>query len=160
MFRVVAVILLVCALALPAAADKPNYPRFMSLRANEVNLRTGPGEQYPIKWVYRRKGLPVEVIGDYDVWRRVRDWQGSEGWIHIRLLSTVHTVIIKTDTRTIRQEPARDSPALARLEPGVIAKLLECRDAWCRIETQGRRVIRGWLPRNGIWGISDNKTVK
>ena len=82
MIRVVAALLLACALALPAAAaDKPQSPHFMSLRSNEVNLRAGPGEQYPIHWVYRRKGLPIEILDSYDVWRHVRDWQGTEGWI-------------------------------------------------------------------------------
>jgi SH3-like domain-containing protein len=161
MRRVVAALLLACVLALPAAAaDKPGYPKFMSLRSNEVNLRAGPGEQYPIRWVYRRQGLPVEVIDGYDVWRHVRDWQGSEGWIHIRLLSPMRTAIIRADTRTIYQEPARDSPALAKLEPGVIANLLECRNAWCRIETRGRRVVRGWLLRSEIWGVTPDETIE
>ncbi|HKR19315.1 MAG TPA: SH3 domain-containing protein [Stellaceae bacterium] len=161
MIRAVAALLLACALALPAAAaDKPQYPQFMSLRSNEVNLRAGPGEKYPIHWVYRRKGLPVEVIDSYDVWRHVRDWQGTEGWIQVRLLSATRTVIIKADTRTIYQEPARDSPALAKLEPGVIATLLECRNAWCRVETRGRRVVRGWLLRSEIWGVTPDETIE
>lgn len=161
MHRVVAALLLACALALPAAAaDRPSYPKFMSLRSNEVYLRAGPGEQYPIHWVYRRQGLPVEVFGRYDVWRHVRDWQGTEGWIHVRLLTPQRTVIIKGDVRTIYREPARDSAALAKLEPGVIANLLECRNAWCRIETRGRRVVRGWLLRSEIWGVTADETVE
>ncbi|MDE2166036.1 MAG: hypothetical protein KGJ66_06840 [Alphaproteobacteria bacterium] len=161
MYRVVAALLLACALALPAAAaDQPDYPKFMSLRSNEVYLRAGPGEQYPIRWVYRRRGLPVEVFGRYDVWRHVRDWQGTEGWIHIRLLTAKRTVIIKGDMRTLYQEPARDSPALARLEPGVIANLLACRNAWCRVETRGRRVVSGWLLRSEIWGVTADETVE
>ncbi len=161
MVRIVAVLLLACALVRPtAAADTPHAPKFMSLRSNEVNLRAGPGEQYPIHWVYRRKGLPVEIIGAYDVWRHVRDWQGTEGWIHVRLLSADRTAIIKGETRTIHREPARDSPALARLEPGVIANLLECRNAWCRIETRGHRTIRGWLLRSEIWGVASDETIE
>lgn len=160
MVRFVAALLLISAFALPAAADPPNFPKFMSLRSNEVDLRAGPGEQYPIHWVYRRQGLPVEVIGSYDVWRHVRDWQGTEGWIHIRLLSPVRTAIVETDTRTIYQEPAADSPAMAKLEPGVIANLLECRNAWCEIETRGRRVVRGWLLRSEIWGVTPDERIE
>lgn len=160
MHRVIAALLLVCALTLPAVADAPDSPKFMSLRANEVYLRVGPGLQYPIRWVYRRKGLPVEIIGHYDVWRHVRDWQGTEGWIHIGLLSSLRTVIVKGNTRTIYQEPSRGSPALAKLEPGVIANLVECRDAWCRVETRGHSVIRGWLLRSEIWGVTADETVK
>lgn len=160
MHRVVAALLLVCALALPAAADAPHNPEFMSLRANEVDMRVGPGLQYPIRWIYRRKGLPVEVIGRFDVWRHVRDWQGTEGWIHIALLSSLRTVIVEGGTRTIYQEPRRDSPALAKLEPGVIANLVECRDAWCRVETRGHSAIRGWLLRSEIWGVTANETLE
>jgi SH3-like domain-containing protein len=158
--RAVAVLLLVCALAWPAAADTPHDPKFMSLRSNEVYLRVGPGLQYPIRWVYRRKGLPVEIIGRFDVWRHVRDWQGTEGWIHIGLLSAQRTVIVKGAMHTIYQEPERSSPALARLEPGVIATLVECRDAWCRVETRSQPVIRGWLMRSEIWGVTADETVE
>ena len=146
--------------ALPAgAADKAQYPKFNSLRAAEVNLRVGPGEQYPVQWVYRRKGLPVEVIDGYDVWRKIRDWQGTTGWVHQRMLAPARTIIVKTDTRTIYREPARDSGSLARLEPGVVAKLLECRNAWCRIETQPQG-IRGWLLRSEIWGVYPDEVVE
>lgn len=157
--RALAALILVLAASHLALADDPKPPRYFSLRVAEVNLRTGPGTKYPIQWVFHRKGLPVEVTADYDVWRKVRDYQGTEGWVHERMLSPSRTVVIRTDTRTIYQEPARDSAALARLEPGVIAKLLECRNAWCRVETP-KQDIKGWLLRSEVWGVGPDEVVE
>jgi SH3-like domain-containing protein len=146
--------------AIPARADdKPNVPRFASLRVGEVNLRSGPGTKYPIQFVYHHKGLPVEILSEYDIWLKVRDWQGSEGWVHERMVTPARTVIIKSDTRTIYRDPARDSPALAKLEPGVVARLLECRNAWCRIETE-KQNIKGWLLRSEVWGVYPDEVVQ
>ena len=146
--------------AVPARADdKPGVPRFASLRVGEVNLRSGPGTKYPIQFVYHHKGLPVEILSEYDIWLKVRDWQGSEGWVHERMITPARTIIIKTDTRTIYRDPARDSPALAKLEPGVVARLLECRNAWCRIETE-KQTIKGWLLRTEVWGVYPDEVVQ
>jgi SH3-like domain-containing protein len=158
-FAFVALVVLLFA-AVPASADdKPGVPRFASLRVGEVNLRSGPGTKYPIQFVYHHKGLPVEILSEYDIWLKVRDWQGSEGWVHERMITPARTVIIKTDTRTIYRDPARDSPALAKLEPGVVARLLECRNAWCRIETE-KQNIKGWLLRSEVWGVYPDEVVQ
>jgi SH3-like domain-containing protein len=150
-------LVLAAALALPAGAvEKERVPRFVSLRSDEVNLRTGPGERYPIDWVLVKKGLPVEVLDEYDVWRRIRDSQGSEGWVHQRMVGATRTVIVTGKLRTLRAEPGDDAAALAHVEPGVIARLLECRDAWCRVEAQD---IKGWLKRGEIWGVYAEETV-
>ena len=69
-------------------------PRFVSLRADEVNMRTGPGVQYPVEWVYKRQGLPAEIIAEFGTWRKVRDWQGTQGWIHQSMLSGKRNFII------------------------------------------------------------------
>lgn len=147
--------LLVLLLAgLPAFAAPANEPqsRYVSLRAEKVYLRVGPGDQYPIAWVYHRPGLPLEVIAEFDVWRRVRDWQGEEGWIHANMLSTQRTVIIVDGIQPLRQKPDGASPAVARADSGVIGRLLRCPrgTAWCRIEVNG---LRGWALRVGIWGV-------
>ncbi len=131
--------------------------RYMTLRASEVNLRAGPGEQYPIQWVYRRKGLPVEVLGKSDVWRKIRDWQGTEGWVHERMLTGTRDVIVRGAVRSLRRDADPASDIVARAEPGVIAKLLECRGAWCRVETSD---IRGWLGRNELWGVDPDEEVR
>src|SRR5919108_2081271 len=109
-------------------------PRFVSLRSNEVNLRTGPGTTYPVEWVYVRRGLPVEVIAEFDVWRRIRDWQNTVGWVHQSMLDGKRTALIVGSDRGLLQEPTDTAPLVARLAPGVIARLLECDGPWCRLE--------------------------
>ncbi len=125
-------------------------PRFVSLRANEVNLRTGPGTTYPIDWVYVRRGMPVEVIAEFDVWRKIRDWQGTVGWVHQSMLDGRRTALIAGGERALRRDAADDAGAVARLEPGVIGQLLQCEVAWCRLEADG---YRGWLRRDEFWGV-------
>jgi SH3-like domain-containing protein len=135
--------------AAPDATGLP-VPRFVSLRASEANMRTGPGEQYPIKWTYRRSGLPLEITAEYDHWRRVRDWQGTEGWMHVSMLSSRRALIIVGSTRILRTEPAQDSVPAAKLENQVIGKLLRCnKDSdWCRVEVE---TVSGWLRRGDFW---------
>ncbi len=138
-----------------SAADK-GVPRFASLRADEVNLRTGPGERYPIDWVLTRKGMPVEVLAEFDVWRKIRDVQGTEGWVHQRMLIASRNVVVRGSIRTLHAAPDQASPVVARAEPGVIARLIECRGPWCRIEAQG---TNGWLERNEVWGVYPDEAV-
>lgn len=153
--RIVAIPALFAIAAIAAEKAQP-VPRFASLRADEVNLRTGPGERYPIDWVLVRKGLPVEVVAEFDVWRKIRDAQGSEGWVHQRMLSASRSVVVKGAVRILHAEADAASPAMARAEPGVVARLLECRGSWCRIEAQD---IRGWLQRSEIWGVLPDEVV-
>jgi SH3-like domain-containing protein len=139
------------------AAEKAlPVPRFVSLRQDEVNLRTGPGERYPIDWVLTRKGMPVEIVQEFDVWRKIRDAQGSEGWVHQRMIAGTRTIVVTGETRTLHADPAAASPAVARAEAGVIAHLLECRGAWCRVEAQD---TKGWLRRSELWGVYADEAV-
>ncbi len=157
-------VLAVATLMAPAAraADKSEpIPRFVSLRADVVNLRIGPGDRYPVEWVYHRKGLPVEIIAQLDQWRRVRDSQGTEGWVHQRLVTPVRTIIVKGAQRVLYADADATSPPVAKLDPGVIAHLLECRQEWCRIEAQNAsETIKGWLHRDDIWGVYPNEIVR
>lgn len=147
-----------CLLAATAMAAGPEKtPRYVSLRADEVNLRTGPGERYPIAWVYHRKGLPVEVTAEYDVWRRIRDEDGTQGWVHERMITGTRTIVVAGAVRTLRGEPERTAAPVARAEAGVIAHLVECRGAWCRIDAEG---IKGWLRRDEIWGVYPDEAVQ
>ena len=146
-----------------AAADslgsetKLPIPRFVSLRSAEVNLRTGPGTNYPVDWVFVRRGLPVEVIAEFDVWRKIRDWQGTTGWVHQSMLDGRRTVRISGSERTLRREPDDAATVVARLAPGVIGRLLECNDSWCRIEVESNR---GWLKRDEFWGVYPDEKVQ
>lgn len=156
--RRLALLLLLCGLGAGAvAADKAQpVPRFVSLRVDEVNLRTGPGERYPIDWVLIKKGLPVEIVQEFDVWRKIRDAQGSEGWVHQRMVTGTRNVVVTGETRLLRADADAAAPAVARAEPGVIARLLECRGPWCRVEAQG---IKGWLKRGEVWGVYPDEVV-
>ena len=156
--------LLVVALMAPAAraAEKSEpIPRFVSLRSDVVNLRIGPGDRYPVEWVYHRKGLPVEIIAQLDQWRRVRDSQGTEGWVQQRLVTPVRTVIVKGMQHVLYADADETSSPVAKLDPGVIAHLLECRPEWCRIEAQDTaQRIKGWLRRDDIWGVYPDEIIR
>jgi SH3-like domain-containing protein len=128
-------------------------PRFVSLRADEVNLRTGPGTRYPIDWIYRRRGTPVQVIDEFEIWRRVRDHEGTVGWIHRSMLTARRTVLVIGEPRVLRRRPEAQSPGLARLEAGVIGRLEGCERGWCRIEAHG---FDGWLRRGEVFGTGPN----
>ena len=127
-------------------------PRFVSLRAGEVNLRTGPGVQYPIEWVYRKSGLPLEVIAEYKTWRKVRDWEGSQGWVHQTMLSAKRTFIVTGATRTVMSQGERTARPVARVQAGVSGQLIACpaESNYCRVEVEG---FEGWLPRGEFWGV-------
>jgi SH3-like domain-containing protein len=136
-------------------------PRFVSLRADTVNLRTGPGSRYPIEYVYHRKGYPLEIVAEFDQWRQVRDWQGTEGWVHQRMVNGARNVVIQGTQRILRASGEAGAAPVAKLDPGVIAHLLECSTAWCRIEVQnGASDVKGWLSRNEIWGVLQGEVVK
>ena len=151
--------LLVPAGSLSAAENDPNQrlPRFVSLRSDLVNLRVGPGENYPIEWVLTRKEMPVEIVKEFENWRMIRDWQGTEGWVHERMLTGKRAVVIKGGIRTLHRQPDPASPAVARAQPGVIARLLECRGDWCRIEASDHA---GWVQRGDLWGVYPDEIVQ
>lgn len=161
-------ILLALASILPAgiaAADSGlPVPRFVTTAADEVNVRTGPGRQYPIEWVFVRRGFPVEVVDEFDTWRRIRDPDGIEGWVHQALLSGRRGVIVDgAPVEIVRDAPAEAAPPVVRAETGVVGRLLECpaegaeASGWCRVELDG---YRGWLPRAHLWGVYANEEVQ
>jgi SH3-like domain-containing protein len=128
-------------------------PRFVSMRLGEVNLRVGPGQRYPIAWVFTKKDMPVEIVEEFDTWRKIRDWEGTEGWVNHAALSGKRSIIITGEIRALRRNADEQASPVARVEPGVIGKLLECpADSvdWCRIEVDD---VRGWVRRNEIWGV-------
>lgn len=130
-------------------------PRFVTLRAAEVNLRSGPGIGYPIEWVFTRKGLPVEIIDEFETWRHIRDWQGSEGWVHQTMLSGQRGAMVVGAVRLLRRAPEPGAPAIAEIETRVVGRLHQCRDAWCRIEADS---FEGWLRENEIYGAYPGET--
>ncbi len=106
--------------SLQAADDKLPLPRFVSLRAEEVNVRTGPGVRYPINWVFHKRDLPVEIVAEFENWRKVRDVDQAEGWVHQSMLSGRRSIVIVGGVRDLKSDPTAASTAIARLEPGVV----------------------------------------
>jgi SH3-like domain-containing protein len=161
MIRPLALLLLSAVFAGPLAAQSQRenlpVPRFVSLRSEEVNLRTGPGVRYPVEWVFVRRQMPVEILQEFETWRRIRDRDGTEGWVHQSMLTGRRSAVVEGEMRNLRRRPETDAPVVARVEPGVIAAILECRDAWCRLETAG---FRGWVQRGEIWGVYPNEAIK
>lgn len=155
-------LLLAWAAAPPArAGDTGNgtlaLPRFVSLGSERINARTGPGGQYPIDWVFVRRGLPVEITQEFELWRKVRDMEGAEGWVHKSLLSGRRTALIRgPQTRELRRDPDERTPAVARLEPGVITRLLKCRGTWCQVSAADRK---GWIAKTQLWGVYPDEQV-
>ncbi|MEG3617074.1 SH3 domain-containing protein [Magnetovibrio sp. PR-2] len=127
-------------------------PRFVSLRAGEVNLRTGPGVQYPVDWVYRKSGLPLEVIAEYKAWRKIRDWQGSQGWVHQTMLSSKRTFIVTGISRDLRAKPSQKSALVAQVQSNVSGNLLACPASitFCKVDVSG---FEGWMNRADFWGL-------
>ncbi len=144
--------------AMPSGSGLP-LPRFVTLRANEANLRTGPGVQYPVEWVYRRKEIPLEVIAEFETWRKVRDWQGAQGWMHQSMLESKRTAVITGLTRSLRARMDANSNVVAEIDVDVVGRIVECPQAagWCRLSFGNHD---GWLRRAEIWGVYPDEAVR
>ncbi|MCH9808230.1 MAG: hypothetical protein K0U74_10905 [Alphaproteobacteria bacterium] len=148
-------------------AGKPaSQPRFASLKASKVNLRKGPGTDYPTAWVFRRAGLPVEIIRDYEAWREVRDAEGTTGWILRTLLSGRRTAQVAPwevkDGKARVQEPLRErarqgSEAVALVEAGVIADIMTCDGKWCQVAVGD---YKGYVSQTRLWGVYPGEVLE
>ncbi len=137
-------------------------PRYVSLRSDKVNLRQGPGKDYAIKWVFKRINLPIEVIAEYEHWRKVRDSQGTEGWVFHRMLTGRRTALItpsktKQDVTFLYSAASNKSQPTAKVESGVLASVSECNGQWCLIEALR---ISGWIKQSLLWGVYPGEKVK
>jgi SH3-like domain-containing protein len=131
-------------------------PRFVSLRADKINMRTGPGLRYPIEWVFVRPNLPVEVVNEFENWRQIRDWQGTTGWVHRSMIEARRFAIVDGGDRYVRSTPAVGSPGIAIARSGAIGELLECSDDWCNVNFGE---VTGWLPREHLWGTYPGERI-
>ncbi len=155
-FRVFAVLGLCLLLAAtlvcdPAAAQDREVPYWAALRHDKANMRVGPSQEYPIEWIYRRKGLPVKVVRVREGWRLVQDIDGTQGWIAASQLTPDRSVLVVGDgLADLRAEPSQSAALRWRAEPGVVARFKRCREAWCEIDAGGRS---GWVLAERLWGI-------
>lgn len=137
----------------PATPSGQAVPRYVSLKFDVANGRSGPSRAHPVAWRYTRAGLPMEVIAETPDWRRVRDPEGEVTWMHRRVLSGRRSVYTVQDT-PLHARADEEAPTEAVAEPGVVLSLERCRAGWCRVEGQG---YRGWVQTHTLWGVYDDE---
>jgi len=175
--------LLLTGLAPAAAAPPPTIPetgtgpvtklplpRYASLKTDRVNLREGPSKDHRTLWVFQRAGLPVEIVGEFETWRRIRDSEGTEGWVLHSLLSGRRTAIVNAgpdkgaEKAAIALRAKADDGAddEARLQSGVIGSVKSCTGTWCRLIVMlpNRRDVDGYIRQNRLWGVYPNEVVE
>ncbi len=135
-------------------------PRFMTLARDEAQVRLGPGQDYPVAWIIRSPGMPVEVLAETGDWLRIRDHEGEEGWLHAHALSGDRAALVapwrhdaKVALRTVR---SADAPLRAWVGSGVVVRLLACDGQWCRVRT-GK--VEGWLEQAQLWGVYHRERI-
>jgi SH3-like domain-containing protein len=137
-------------------------PRFAALRSDEVNMRSGPGTRFPIEWTYQRRELPVEIVREFELWRRIRDPEGTEGWVHQSTLMGRRSFVVRGAPGTevmLRRRAEDQAQPVARLRPGVVGRLRACEanSPWCEAQIGE---FRGYIKRADIWGVGPNEEVK
>lgn len=149
----------------PGASGLP-LPRFVSLKSDRVNMRSGPGTEYPTTWVFKRIGMPVEVLKEFEGWRQIRDAEGTTGWVLGTNLSGRRTVVVqpwdfKPGQPPVQTQLTDDADPKARvvavLEAGVFGSVMTCTGRWCRIVVGE---IRGYIEQKRLWGVYDGEVLK
>ena len=140
---------------------KPMLPRYVSLKRQKTHVRVGPGVQYPIRWIYQRKGLPVEIIAAFGNWRRIRSSDSSEGWVHAALLSARRTALAAPWHRVsvdLRARPNGRAAVVARLQPRVLVRVKRCDRLWCSVDVP-EHDVRGYVRQEKLWGVYPDETI-
>jgi len=136
-------------------------PRYASLKTDRVNLREGPSKDHATKWVYQRAGLPIEITAEFEIWRRIRDSEGVDGWVLHSLLSGRRTALVtpnkKAENSKIYVRPAEGSELAATLQSGVIVNLRKCDGAWCQVDGDG---FKGYIEQFKLWGVYPNEKIE
>jgi len=134
-------------------------PRYASLKSDDVNMRSGPGERYPVLWTYQRRDLPVKIEREFDIWRLVEDMDGEKGWMQAGFLVGHRSFVITgTEDRLLRADAAETADAVADLKPGVVGRIRSCEAGkdWCQVQVQD---YRGWLKRSDFWGVDPDEAI-
>ena len=148
---------LAASLGLAALSAAP-APEYASLSRDKVFVREGPGYDFRVLWIYRRKDLPVVILTKYDVWRRIEDSSGTIGWVHGAMLSSRRTVVVTaTHAAKVRDASGPDGKTIAFAQSGVVAKLEACEARACEILASG---TEGWIGKQDIWGVGAGEVFK
>ena len=154
-------LILLAVLLLTGTVGRADAVQYASLKKSEVNWRTGPGEKYPIQWVYREVGYPVRVLDAYDVWRQVQDVAGTVGWVHQNMLTDRRTVLVRQEG-VLTRKPDNKSKPVAFVEPETVARVLKCPEHTDKCLLSFRfqdEEYKGWFPRRLVWGLNDLEII-
>ena len=130
-------------------------PRMVSLKKAHVNMRTGPGSQYPIKYEYKKAKYPMKIIAEFNNWRKVETVKDIKGWIHTSLLSSFQTSLILEAT-ILKKLPFDKSKSIAKLLPNLLIEIEECKKIWCKIVVIKSKSYTGWVKKDLIWASTKN----
>jgi len=135
-------------------------PRFVSLKRSKVNVRRGPSSEHKLAWIFRLKGLPVEIVAEFENWRRVRDSDGQEGWIYHSMLAGTRTVTIapwrKGAAVRMLKSPAQSSGVVANVSAGAVGDVEKCTGNWCQVKLGN---YEGWINQSMLWGVYPNEKL-
>jgi len=163
---IAALLTLGCAAGIASAGNDPTssglpVPRFVSLKADRVTVRGGPDKAHDVVWIYTRVGWPVEITAEFENWRRIRDSDGSEGWVYHSLLSGKRMAAVQLKSKTalaaLYQKADATSPVTAELQVGVLGAVKRCSGAWCQISGDG---FDGWIEQNELWGVYPDEKIE
>ena len=136
-------------------------PRYVSLKTDRVNVRRGPSTEHQVIWVFAKQGLPVEIIAESELWRRVRDSDGEEGWVYHTLLAGRRTGLVapwnKGENVSLRDGPSNSAGTVVILQTGVIGEVLRCTGKWCEFSVNG---YSGWLKQDMLWGVYPDEKIE
>jgi SH3-like domain-containing protein len=138
----------------------PAETRFVAMRADKVNARSGPNIRYPIEWIYQQQNYPVEIIAEYEQWRKIRDYDGTVTWVRKNLLTnTRYALITEPGENNIYAKPDKTSNVIAKAEDGVVGEVDKCpsKESMCLIKFDG---VRGWMPREALFGVYADEVIK
>ena len=131
-------------------------PRFVTLKKDLAYMRVGPGREYPLDWVYVRENLPLKVISEFDVWRKVVDHEGTTGWLHSSLLSLKRYGLITKAEVKLYAEPDDTADIVAIAGRNILLEVQYCEKQWCKLATDQ---VRGWTTRQNFWGVLEDEEV-
>jgi len=135
-------------------------PRFVSLKRSKVNVRRGPSSEHKLAWIFRLKGLPVEIVAEFENWRRVRDSDGQEGWIYHSMLAGTRMVTVapwrKGAAVRLLDSPEQSAGVIANVSAGAVGNVEKCTGNWCRVKLGD---YRGWVNQSMLWGVYPNEKL-
>ena len=137
----------------------PAETRFVAMRADKVNARSGPNIRYPIEWIYQQQNYPVEIIGEYEQWRKIKDYDGTTSWVRRNLLTNArYALVIEPGENNVYAKDSINADVIAKAENGVVAKIKRCNQTFCYLIFNSD--VEGWMPRSNLYGIKKGEEIK